>query len=808
MYAEEEVKRGTPIRDFLLKLILVIIFVLLLLWLLPARINSTLQSNNGGNGNGNGSSTTSGGNVDLTAITNRIFNANIQEMKEAGILYYTTERLPKNVGDESKLTLKEMVNLHLLLEFTDKNGDTCDANNSYILVTKQENEYLMKVYLKCNDDEDYILVHIGCYSYCTNESGVCEKQETPTKPTSKTPSTPKTPKTPKTPTTEKTTVSGPRCTLEIASGATGENGWYVDKVKVRFKSKTTTATGATIKAYGISTSSAATYNNNTALTVSKDGTTKVYGYVKDSNGKTAVCTITVKKDTADPDCSVKVLSGTMNSSGNYVGNVKIGFSSRTDATSGIASYGVAESAKVTYNGKTSYTVSGEGSHTVYGYVKDKAGHTKSCKATVKIVSDKGVISDPSCSLEATGTMGNNKWYVGNVTVKFKSKSSTNGAKIVSYGIGTGETYGNSTYTLSKDGSYTIYGYVKDSNGYKAKCSITIKRDATKPNCSLSVISGTATSSGEYTSNIVIGFKSKTDVTSGINSYGIGKTTTYEKNSSYTITTTGTHTVYGYVKDNAGNTNICSIKVTKKQQTYEYQYSKYIATQYSSWSGWTTKTYDCSKPPEFKKTTTYESVKLDPTQEISGYTYSNGDAIKAKQVKQTGTVSEKSCAGWTYYRTTTTSTKVYAIKVSDGWNYVGLVSLSSPPTDTLSVKYVFVGMDWDRCGTKCTTTPYTTWKKYTRSVSTVTATDTIVTGSSITTKCTGYETKNTILYTTYDAIVGYEKKRTINYKTVCKYKYRSRTVIKEAYTDYKWSVYNDTALLNAGYKMTGVKRLTN
>ena len=118
------------------------------------------------------------------------------------------------------------------------------------------------------------------------------------------------------------------------------------------------------------------------------------------------------------------------------------------------------------------------------------------------------------------------------------------------------------------------------------------------------------------------------------------------------------------------------------------------------------------------------------------------------------------------------------------------------------------MDWNRCGTKCTTTPYTTWKKYTRSVSTVTATDTIVTGSSITTKCTGYETKDTTLYTTYDAIVGYEKKRTINYKTVCKYKYRSRTVVREAYTDYKWSVYNDKALLDAGYKMTGVKRLTN
>ena len=82
MYTDEEEKRGFPIRNFLLRLILIIIFVLLLMWLLPTRNNN---SNNGSD-------------IDLSPLTNRIFNANIQEMKEAAIPYFTTERLPKKVG--------------------------------------------------------------------------------------------------------------------------------------------------------------------------------------------------------------------------------------------------------------------------------------------------------------------------------------------------------------------------------------------------------------------------------------------------------------------------------------------------------------------------------------------------------------------------------------------------------------------------------------------------------------------------------------------------------------------------------------
>lgn len=777
MYSDEEERKGFPIRDFILKLILIIIFVLLLMWLLPTK---------------------NGQNVDLSPLTDRIFNANIQEMKEAAIPYFTTERLPKKVGDVEKITLQEMLDEKLLIEFRDKNGDTCDTKNSYVSVTKEENEYLMKVYLKCNDDEDYILVHIGCYSYCTSENGVCEKQEdeepTTTKPT----------------TGPTTTISGPSCVLEIASGKSGSNGWYVGNVKVRFKSKTTNTAGAKITTFGISTSSTVTYNKNTALTVSKDGTTKVYGYVKDSNGKTAVCTITVKKDVEEPNCKLTVLSGSKNANGNYVGDVKVGFASKTDATSGVAAYGMDISSKANYNSKAAYTVSKIGTTKVYGFVKDKAGHTKVCSTSVTIEEAKGEVSKPNCELEVTsGTLGNNKWYTSDVVISFKNRTTTNGAKITNFGIGTSENYdGKNSYTLTKDGTYVIKGYVKDSNGYTSTCSITVKRDATKPNCSLSVTSGTKSDDGTYTSNIVLGFKTRSDATSGIDTFGIGTSTTYAENTSYTITATGTHTINGYVKDNAGNTNICSIKVTKKAQSYEYQYSKDFDAEYSSWSAWQTKNYECNTPPSFANTDKYQAQDLGSTEVISGYNYSVGKSITAKQVKETGRVSEKSCSGWTYYRTSTTSTKTYAINVASDWNYVGLVRLTTPPTDTLSTKYVFVGMDWDKCGSTCTTTPYTIWKKYTRTVSTVTATDTITTGSNVTTKCTSYETKDTILFTTYDVIVGYEQTRTINYEKICSYKYRTRTITKEAYTDYKWSYYNNQDLIADGYKMTGNKRLTN
>ena len=151
MYNES--KRGGLLKEFIMKLVLIIIFVLLLLWVIPWKSMTNA----------------------LDPLKDQIFNANLQTMKEAGISYFTSERLPENVGDVTTLSLQKMLDLKLLVPFTDKNGDSCDVTASYVSLEKKDTEFVMKVNLKCGEQEDYILVHLGCYSYC--QSAICEAKK-------------------------------------------------------------------------------------------------------------------------------------------------------------------------------------------------------------------------------------------------------------------------------------------------------------------------------------------------------------------------------------------------------------------------------------------------------------------------------------------------------------------------------------------------------------------------------------------------------------------------------------------------------
>ena len=105
----------------------------------------------------------------------QVFNENLKTIKDAAISYFTNERLPKKVGDSVKLTLSEMQKEKIVLDVIDSNNSKCSTSDSYVLMTKEENEYLMKINLSCNDMEDYILIHLGCYDYC--KDNICEKQE-------------------------------------------------------------------------------------------------------------------------------------------------------------------------------------------------------------------------------------------------------------------------------------------------------------------------------------------------------------------------------------------------------------------------------------------------------------------------------------------------------------------------------------------------------------------------------------------------------------------------------------------------------
>ncbi len=152
MYNER--KDNFSIRDIVLQILFVIIFIFALMWLFPSKSFVTDS---------------------LAPLYDRIFADNIVTMKDAAKAYYTDPRLPQEVGDKVKMTLGEMEDKKLIIPFVDSEGNACDKTASYVEITKMEDEYIMKVNLKCGDQENYILVYMGCYTYCNTY--ICEKDE-------------------------------------------------------------------------------------------------------------------------------------------------------------------------------------------------------------------------------------------------------------------------------------------------------------------------------------------------------------------------------------------------------------------------------------------------------------------------------------------------------------------------------------------------------------------------------------------------------------------------------------------------------
>ena len=168
----EERREKFSFKSFFLTLLLVLLFIFLMLWLFPTKnyVDKKLQST-----------------YDLERLEvlyDEIFANNVARMKDAAIGYYTNERMPKIVGQSKKLTLQQMYNLHLVLKMKDKDGKPCNTTKSYVEMTKYTEEYRLKVNLSCGNQEDYIIVYLGCYNYC--EDGICEKRvSTPSKTTAK-----------------------------------------------------------------------------------------------------------------------------------------------------------------------------------------------------------------------------------------------------------------------------------------------------------------------------------------------------------------------------------------------------------------------------------------------------------------------------------------------------------------------------------------------------------------------------------------------------------------------------------------------
>lgn len=176
MYNEDknnlENKKGFSVTvDLVVKFLFVALFIFLAIWLLPKFFGLFGSSNNDKNTNGGNVNV----NVNLEPLLEQIYADNINTMKTAAKGYFTTERLPQNFGDEVKMTLQQMLDLNLLLPLVDRNGELCDANESYVVMTKLETEYKLDTHLTCSGETKVVTEYLGCYDYCI--TGVCSNQE-------------------------------------------------------------------------------------------------------------------------------------------------------------------------------------------------------------------------------------------------------------------------------------------------------------------------------------------------------------------------------------------------------------------------------------------------------------------------------------------------------------------------------------------------------------------------------------------------------------------------------------------------------
>ena len=142
--------RSSFLRDILVKVLFITIFIFLLMYLFPM--------------------------PNLTPFYSSIFNDNIQTMKDAAEDYYTIKRMPTEDGKSTKMTLQEMLDKKLIIPFVDKDGKTCDNTKSYVKVTKDGDEYVLKVSLTCGKESNYVVERIGCHNFCKGQTCNDEKQ--------------------------------------------------------------------------------------------------------------------------------------------------------------------------------------------------------------------------------------------------------------------------------------------------------------------------------------------------------------------------------------------------------------------------------------------------------------------------------------------------------------------------------------------------------------------------------------------------------------------------------------------------------
>ncbi len=343
----------------------------------------------------------------------------------------------------------------------------------------------------------------------------------------------------------------PPTTSISLSGTLGLDNWYVSDVTITLTA-TDDVSGVAITAYGFDGTTWITYTD--PFTISTEGITTIYYNSTDNAGNMEdTKSTTVKIDKTNPMTTID-LEGILGNDDWYLSDVTVTLGA-SDSTSGILQieYSFDEITWIVYT--TPFVIDTEGTTTAYVRLTDNAGNVETGTFDVKI--DK---TPPDLAKSLSGTLGNNDWYVNDVTVTLSGSDTVSGLASIQYSFDGTTWYVYSTpFVISSEGIATLYHTAYDAAGNEFVLpSQQIKIDKTPP-----TITGAPTTSpnsyGWYNTDVIVHFTA-TDTISGV-SYVTPDQTLTSEDTDQSITGTAT--------DQAGNTaqyTVTGINIDKTPPT--------------------------------------------------------------------------------------------------------------------------------------------------------------------------------------------------------------------------------------------------
>ena len=290
-----------------------------------------------------------------------------------------------------------------------------------------------------------------------------------------------------------------------------------------------------------------TITGNTVLNGLAEGSHNIIVYANDTSGNMGFSNkVYFTIDTIPPTTSID-LSGTLGLDDWYVSDVIVTLTG-VDVVSGvyITVYSFDGVTWIIYTGP--FTIIDEGITTIHYNSTDNAGNIENTKITIVKI-DK---TNPTITIYLAGTLGNDGWYVSDVTVTLQTSDVVSGILKIEYSFD-GDTWiiYTTPFTIDTEGTTTVHVRSTDNAGNVETETFDVKIDKTPP-VTTDSLSGTF-SNGWYTSEVTITLDAF-DATSGVENiyYKVDNDIEQIYSAPFLVSGDGPHTIEFWSTDNAGN----------------------------------------------------------------------------------------------------------------------------------------------------------------------------------------------------------------------------------------------------------------